>query len=155
MSEEKIITYEGKRKLEEELEYLENEKRREVSDRIKEARSFGDLSENSEYDDAKNEQAKVEKRIFDIKETLVNSKVVKKQGKNSTTVGIGSTVKVKMNGAERTFVIVGKEESDISAGKISLESPVGSALLGKEAGQKVEACGPNNNKIKLEILGLE
>lgn len=152
MAEELILTVDGKKKLEEELDYLESTKRKEISQRIKVAREFGDLSENSEYDDAKNEQALVEKRISEIQHTLINSKVVKKTSKNSETIGIGCIVKVKMGNAEKTFTIVGGSESDVANGKISYTSPVGKALCGSKKGDDVETTGPTGKKIKIKIL---
>lgn len=152
MSEEIVLTVDGKKKLEEELNYLESTKRKEVSERIKVAREFGDLSENSEYDDAKNEQALVEKRIAEIQHTLINSKVVKKTSKNSETIGIGCVVKVQMAGSEKTFTIVGGSESDVANGKISYTSPVGKALCGSKKGEDVQTIGPTGKKIKIKIL---
>lgn len=153
--EEIILTKEGKEKLEEELSYLENEKRAEVSERIKIAREFGDISENSEYDDAKNEQAMVEKRISEIRYTINNAKVVKKPAKNSDKVGIGSTVKVDMDGRKNTLTIVGGSESDIANGKISNSSPVGKALCGHKKGDKVITEGPTGKKIEMKILDVK
>ena len=150
--EEIILTKEGKEKLEAELYSLEHEKRAEVSARIKVAREFGDISENSEYDDAKNEQAHVEKRISEINHILQNAKIVKKPAKNSDKIGVGSTVKVNMAGKQNTFTIVGGSESDIANGKISNSSPVGKALCGHKKGEKVDALGPKGNKIEIKIL---
>ena len=132
-----ILTQEGKDKLEEELHYLENEKRAEIGERIKVAREFGDISENSEYDDAKNEQGMMEARIAEISRILSEATVVNAP-KRSSKVNIGSTVTVDMNGRERVFTIVGGAESDAHEGKISNESPVGRALLGKKAGETVD-----------------
>lgn len=150
--EEIILTKEGKEKLEEELHTLEHDKRAEVSARIKVAREFGDISENSEYDDAKNEQAQVEKRISEINHILQNAKIVKKPAKNSDKISIGSKVKVNMGGKQNTFTIVGGSESDIANGKISNSSPVGKALCGHKKGEKVEAEGPTGKKIEIKIL---
>ena len=115
--------------LEEELHFLETEKRAEIGERIKVAREFGDISENSEYDDAKNEQGMMEARIAEISRILSEATVVNTP-KRSNSVHIGSTVTVDMGGRERVFTIVGGAESDAAAGKISNESPVGSGLLG-------------------------
>ena len=153
--EELVLTKEGKEKLEKELNYLETEKRKEISERIKVAREFGDLSENSEYDDAKNEQALVEKRIQEIHYTLNNSKIVRKPSKSSDKVHIGSKVLVKMNGTEKEFTIVGGSESDIANGKISNAAPVGKALVGHKKGEKITADSPTGKKIKIEILDLK
>lgn len=153
--EEIILTKEGKEKLEEELAFLENEKRAEVSERIKVAREFGDISENSEYDDAKNEQAMVEKRISEIRYTLNNARIVKKPAKNSDKIGIGSTVKVDMGGVKNSLTIVGGTESDIAHGKISNSSPVGKALCGHKKGEKVTALGPTGKNIEIKILDVQ
>ena len=149
-----ILTQEGKEKLEEELHYLETEKRAEIGERIKVAREFGDISENSEYDDAKNEQGMMEARIAEISRILSEATVVNTP-KRSNKVNIGSTVTVNMGGRERVFTIVGGAESDVAAGKISNESPVGSALLGHKKGDTVEATGPTGKDITMEILKIE
>ena len=146
-----ILTPDGRQKLEEELDYLENEKRDEIGERIRVAREFGDISENSEYDDAKNEQGMVEARIAEIKRILSEATVVVAP-KRSSQVNIGSTVTVLMNGKERVLSIVGGAESDAANGKISNESPVGAALLGHKKGEKVSAQGPTGRQIDLEIL---
>ena len=149
-----ILTQEGKEKLEEELHYLETEKRAEIGERIKVAREFGDISENSEYDDAKNEQGMMEARIAEISRILSEATVVNTP-KRSNKVNIGSTVTVNMGGRERVFTIVGGAESDVAAGKISNESPVGAALLGHKKGDTIEATGPTGKDITMEILKIE
>ncbi len=149
-----ILTPEGREKLEEELHYLETEKRAEVGERIKVAREFGDISENSEYDDAKNEQGMMEARIAEITRILSEATVVSAP-KRSSKVNIGSTVTVEMNGRERTFTIVGGAESDVAAGKISNESPVGAALLGHKKGDDVTTTGPTGKEISMSILKIE
>lgn len=149
-----ILTQEGREKLEEELHYLETEKRAEIGERIKVAREFGDISENSEYDDAKNEQGMMEARIAEIGRILSEATVVNTP-KRSNKVNIGSTVVVDMNGKERAFTIVGGAESDVAAGKISNESPVGSALLGHKKGDEIETTGPTGREIKITILRIE
>ena len=149
-----ILTPEGRMKLEEELHYLENEKRTEIGERIKVAREFGDISENSEYDDAKNEQGMVEARIAEISRILSEATVVNTP-KRSSKVNIGSTVTVSMAGKERAFTIVGAAESDVAAGKISNESPVGSALIGHKKGDHVETVGPTGRKIEMDVLKIE
>ena len=137
-----ILTQEGKDKLEEELHFLETEKRAEIGERIKVAREFGDISENSEYDDAKNEQGMMEARIAEISRILSEATVVNTP-KRSSKVNIGSTVTVDMGGRERVFTIVGGAESDVAAGKISNESPVGAALLGHKKGDLVGGRRPD------------
>lgn len=149
-----ILTPEGKEKLEDELRYLETDKRAEVGERIKVAREFGDISENSEYDDAKNEQGMMEARIAEITRILSEAQVVNTP-KRSNSVHIGSTVTVEMGGRERAFTIVGGAESDTASGKISNESPVGAALLGHKKGDTVEAQGPTGREIKMVITKIE
>lgn len=149
-----ILTPEGKEKLEEELHYLETEKRAEIGERIKVAREFGDISENSEYDDAKNEQGMMEARIAEISHILSEATVVS-TSKRSNSVRIGSTVTVDMGGRERSFTIVGGAESNAAEGKISNESPVGAALLGHKKGDAVEAVGPTGRLVSMTILGIE
>ena len=151
---EYILTPEGKEKLEEELHYLETEKRAEIGERIRVAREFGDISENSEYDDAKNEQGMMEARVAEINRILSEATVVA-SAKRSTKVNIGSTVHVDMNGAERVFTIVGAAESNVADGKISNESPVGAALLGHKKGDTVKATGPTGREITLVINKIE
>ena len=149
-----ILTQEGKDKLEEELHFLETEKRAEIGERIKVAREFGDISENSEYDDAKNEQGMMEARIAEISRILSEATVVNTP-KRSSKVNIGSTVTVDMGGRARVFTIVRGAESDVAAGKISNESPVGAALLGHKKGDLVEATGPTGREISMNILKIE
>ena len=150
----KEITAEGREKLVRELEYLETEKRAEIGERIKVAREFGDISENSEYDDAKNEQGMVEARIAEITHILSEATVVNTP-KRSNKVNIGSTVTVNMGGKERVFTIVGAAESDVANNKISNESPVGSALIGHKKGDHVETVGPTGRAIEMDIIKIE
>ncbi len=153
MANEYILTPEGKEKLEKELHYLENEKRAEVGERIKVAREFGDISENSEYDDAKNEQGMVEARIAEINQILSEATVVAAP-KRSSRVNVGSTVVVNM-GRERTFTIVGAAEADVASGKISNESPVGAALLGHKKDDVITATGPTGREVEMTIVKIE
>lgn len=153
-SSDYILTEEGRAKLEEELHYLETEKRAEIGERIKVAREFGDISENSEYDDAKNEQGMMEARIAEISHILSEATVVNTP-KRSSKVNIGSIVTVSMDGRERVFTIVGAAESDVAEGKISNESPVGAALLGHKKGDEVEATGPTGKAIKMTIVKID
>ncbi len=150
----KEITAEGREKLVRELEYLETEKRAEIGERIKVAREFGDISENSEYDDAKNEQGMVEARIAEITRILAEATVVSAP-KRSNKVNIGSTVTVNMNGTERTFTVVGAAESSVAENKISNESPVGAALIGHKKGDHVETTGPTGRAIVIDVLKIE
>ena len=148
------ITQEGKDQLEAELRYLETEKRAEIGERIKVAREFCDISENSEYDDAKNEQARIEARISEINTILANSMVVN-SSKRSAKVNIGSVVTIEMDGKERVFTIVGAAESNVKDGKISNESPVGQAILGHKKGESVVSVGPTGREVQITILKIE
>ena len=149
-----ILTEEGKQDLLDELHYLETEKRAEVGERIKVAREFGDISENSEYDDAKNEQAMMEGRIVEINRILQEATIIS-AAKKGSKINIGNTVTVEMNGAERVFTIVGGAESNVAAGKISNLSPVGQALLGSKKGDIVTAVGPNGRETQIKILSFK
>ena len=153
-SKEIVLTPEGKQKLEDELKWREGEERERITEAIKVARDFGDLSENSEYDDAKNEQGMMEARIAEISRILSEATVVNAP-KRSSKVNIGSTVTVDMNGRERVFTIVGGAESDAHEGKISNESPVGQALLGCKKGDEVTTTGPTGRDIKLTVIKIE
>lgn len=146
-----VLTADGKAKLEEELRYLETDKRDEVGERIRIAREFGDISENSEYDDAKNEQAILEQRIAEINDVLANAQVVDTPKKGNRVV-IGSTVTLTDDdGRERVFTIVGVAEADSAQGKISNESPVGAAVLGHKKGDVIEYEGPTGRKMKFTL----
>lgn len=156
MGEKKyVMTYEGIKKLEEELEYSKTTKRKEITEKIKVALSFGDLSENSEYDEAKNEQAFVEGRILQLETMLKNASVVDESEISTDTVNIGAKVKVKDFDfdEEVEYTIVGSAEADPMNFKISNESPVGSALMGKKVGQIVEVPVPDGVS-KFEVLGI-
>jgi len=153
---ELILTYEGLQKLEEELEYLKTTKKMEVAERIKEARGFGDLSENSEYDAAKNEQAEVEARIITIENMLRVAKVVSDDDVDVKKVGIGNKVKlldVEEN-EELEYTIVGSTEVDLFNNKISNESPLGEALMGQKKGATVKVAAPMG-EIEYKILKIE
>ena len=140
---ETILTPEGLRKLEEELEFLKSVKRKEVAERIKQSKEFGDLTENSEYEDAKNEQAFVEGRILTLEGMLRNVKVINNHDVRSDVVTIGSTVQLTdESGEDLTYTIVGSAEADPLHDRISNESPVGSAVLGKRKGQTVTVQAP-------------
>lgn len=152
MSREIVLTEEGRDDLKAELEHLETAKRAEVGERIKNAREFGDISENSEYDDAKNEQAWLESRIAEINQILANATIVEAP-KRSNKVAIGTKVTVQIEGgAERQFTIVGAAEAASAKGKISNESPVGAALLGAHKGDVVTAEGPTGREIKFTVI---
>lgn len=149
------LTKEGLKKLEEELMTLKTEGRRDIAEKIKVARGYGDLSENSEYDDAKNEQAKIEARIADLEVMLKNVEVIESDADNDT-VTLGSTVVIKNMKAKRefTFKVVGSYQASPAEGKISDESPVGKALMGHKAGDTVTANTPQGD-IQLKILKIE
>lgn len=152
-NKEVVLTYEGLKNLEQELEFLKGVKRREVAERIKQALSFGDLSENSEYDEAKNEQAQVETKIAQIENMLKHAKVIDEDEVNTESVSLGSKVKLldmEFN-EEVEYYIVGSTEANPSKSKISNESPVGSALMGKSRGNVVEVAVPDG-VIKFKIL---
>lgn len=155
MSEAKkhIMTYDGIKKLEEELEHLKTVKRKEITEKIKVALGFGDLSENAEYTEAKNEQAFVEGRIVQLENLLKNADVVDDSDLPKDVVAIGSKVKVEDYEFKETieYQIVGSAEADPMNDKISNESPVGKALMGKKKGNVVEAITPNG-VIKYKIL---
>ncbi len=148
-----LVTKEGLQKLEEELQYLTGTRRKEVADRLAEAISYGDLSENSEYDEAKNEQAFVELRIKELEEQIKAAEIItESKDVKKGTIQIGSTVTLKLpNGEEHEYTIVGSTESDPMMHKISNESPVGKAILGQKAKDKVDVQAPNG-KFKYEIL---
>ncbi len=149
------VSSEGLKKLQEELEYLKTIKRKEVAENIKTARSFGDLSENSEYDEAKDEQGKVEKRIADIEEMLANIRVVDSSDVKTDIAGVGSKVKILYvdDNEESEYTIVGPTEADPLSGKISDDSPVGSSILGKKVGDEFVVETPGGN-ITIKILGI-
>ena len=152
---EVLLSPEGKKNLEEELNHLKLVRRKEVAERIKAAREFGDLSENAEYEDAKNEQAFVEGRIMTLEKMLRHAKLVVEDQINSDTVTIGSTVKVKdlNKGNSLEYTIVGSHEADPARKRISNESPVGRALLGQKPGSVVSVMVPAGT-FKYEIVSI-
>lgn len=158
MAIEKVfpMTKEGKEKLEQELEYLKAVKRKEVVERIKIARSFGDLSENSEYDSAKEEQAFVEGKITTLENMIRNAKIIVGDGTNSDTVGLGKTVTfVELpDGDEETYSIVGSAEADPFEGKISNDSPIAKSLIGKKLGETVTVNTPGGD-ISVKIISVK
>src|SRR5690625_4091775 len=149
------MTQEGKEKLEEELHYLKTERRQEVVERIKIARDFGDLSENSEYDSAKEEQAFVESRIAQVEKMIRNSVIIENNN-DEDTVGLGKKVTfVELpDGEEETYTIVGSAEADPFEGKISNDSPIAKSLIGKETGAEVMVPTPGG-EIKVKIIDIE
>ncbi len=147
MQKDVILTPEGLEKLKEEIEYLSTEKRREVAERIKEAREFGDISENSEYDDAKNEQAMLESRIATLEDKLRSASVIDQSELSSDVVRVGCVVTVKDSAKGKTlkYSIVGSTEADPGANRLSNESPVGKALLGHKKNETVSVSLPNGS----------
>jgi transcription elongation factor GreA len=156
MDREVILTEEGYAKLREEIAYLSSDKRREVAERIKEAREFGDIAENSEYDDAKNEQAQLEYRIQSLEQKLRNARVVDTEHVSTETISIGARVTLKDVKAKTTheYSIVGSAEADPRNGRLSNESPVGRALLGKRKGEKVTVPAPRG-PLQYQVVKIE
>ncbi|HPR40561.1 MAG TPA: transcription elongation factor GreA [Oscillospiraceae bacterium] len=151
-----VVTESGLKALEDELEELKTVRRKEVSDKIRIARSFGDLSENSEYDEAKNEQAIVEARIADLEVMLKNVVILDESDMGTDAVSLGNTVRVLDLdfGDECEFHVVGSTEADPMNNVISDESPVGKSLLGKKVGEMAEAELPNGEMTKFEVLSI-
>ena len=151
-----ILTPEGYEKLKQEIEYLSSDKRREVADRIRVAREFGDIAENAEYDDAKNEQALLEHRIATLEERLRNARVLSKKDVAKDVVSIGSKVRLRDIDAKQTveYRIVGSAEANPSENKLSNESPVGKAIIGKKKGETVEVTAPRG-KMKFKIMEIK
>ena len=157
MARESLITQDGLEKLREEVEFLSTHKRREVAERIKEAREFGDISENSEYDDAKNEQAMLEQRIAQLEERLRRATVIDEAHVDTDVVSVGAIVHVKdqKSGDSRKVQIVGSAEANPAEQKLSNESPIGKALLGHKRNDVVAVEVPRGPKKKLKITKIE
>ena len=157
MARETVLTPEGLKDLKKRIDHLSGERRREVAERIKEAREFGDISENAEYDDAKNEQAMLEKQISDLEEKLRNARVIDAKSVETDVVNVGVTVHVKdqKSGDSRKFQIVGPTEANPSEQKLSHESPIGKALLGHKRGETVSVQVPRGPARKLKITKIE
>jgi len=153
---EVILTKEGYEKLKQEIEYLSTQKRREVAERIRHAREFGDINENAEYDDAKNEQAMLEHRIAMLEERLRSARVIEKKDVAKDVVSVGSRVRLKDMEAGKTveYQIVGSAEANPSENKLSNESPVGKAILGRKKGEVVEVAAPRGS-LKFKILDIK
>jgi len=152
---EVLLTYEGLKKLEMELEYLRGDRRREVAERMKQAKSHGDLSENSEYDEARLEHAQVEARILEFENKLKNAHIIDEDEVSTEEVSIGSRVKlldIELD-MEAEYRIVGSTEANPAENKISNESPVGRALISHKAGETIEAQTPNG-VLKFKILAI-
>jgi transcription elongation factor GreA len=159
MPKDIILTPEGLEKLQSELERLQTTERREVAQRIKDAREFGDISENSEYDDAKNEQMMLEQRIAQLEERLRSAQVIDAAELSTDTVQVGTTVHVKdeKTGKSQKFTIVGSAEANPSEAKLSNESPVGRALIGRKRNDVVSVQVPRGpaRKLKITRIGVE
>ena len=153
MSKKYLLTKEGLEKLNEELKHLVNNKRKEVIERIREAAAHGDLSENADYAQAREEQSFIEGRIQEIEDIIKNTEIIATGGHGST-VSIGSTVMVKVGGQERKYTIVGSNEANPKENKISNESLVGKALLGRKAHEKFKVVTPAGD-IDYEIAAIE
>jgi transcription elongation factor GreA len=153
---EVILTPEGFEKLKEEIDHLSNNRRREVAERIRIAREFGDIAENAEYDTAKNEQAHLEARIAMLEERLANARVVTKKEIKSGEVSVGTKVRLRDVKANKTveYHIVGSAEADPTANKLSNESPVGKAIMGRKKGDTVEVAAPRG-KLTFKIMDIK
>ncbi len=157
MARETVLTPEGLEELRTRIHYLRGERRREVAERIKEAREFGDIAENSEYDDAKNEQAMLEKQISDLEDKLASARVIDAKDVDTDVVNVGAIVHVKDQKTDKStkFKIVGSAEANPSEQRLSNESPVGRALLGHKRGQTVTVPVPRGPARKLKITKIE
>jgi transcription elongation factor GreA len=153
---EVVLTKDGYEKLKQEIELLSTEKRREVAERIRVAREFGDIAENAEYDDAKNEQMMLEHRIATLEERLRAARVIEKSEITSDVVSIGATVRLRDVEANKTveYQIVGSAEANPAENKLSNESPVGKAILGKKKGETVEVSAPRG-ALKFKIMDIK
>ena len=157
MARDEILTPQGLEDLKQKIEHLSTTRRREVAERIKEAREFGDISENSEYDDAKNEQAMLERQIAELEEKLRGAQVIDEKSVSTEAVAVGTTVHVKDQKTEKSvkYKIVGSSEANPSDNKLSNQSPVGKALLGKKRGDLVSVPVPRGPARKLKITKIE
>ena len=157
MARETVLTPEGLEDLKAKIHHLQTDKRREIAERIKEAREFGDIAENSEYDDAKNEQAMLEKQIADLEEKLRGARVIDKKAIDTDAVDVGVTVHVKdqKSGKSTNYSIVGSAEADPTEHKLSNESPIGKALVGHNRGEIVSVPVPRGPARKLKITKIE
>ena len=153
---EVILTPEGYERLKQEIDHLRTDKRREVADRIRVAREFGDIAENAEYDDAKNEQAMLEHRIAQLEERILNARVIDPNEISKDVVSIGTRVKLKDMQTNKSveYTIVGSAEANPAESKLSNESPVGRAIIGHKKGDVVEVAAPRG-KLSFKILGID
>jgi transcription elongation factor GreA len=153
---EVILTADGYKKLQQEIDVLRNDKRREVAERIRVAREFGDIAENAEYDDAKNEQAMLEHKIAQLEERLLSARVITKKEISKDAVSVGAHVRLRDMQANKTFEyhIVGSAEANPAENKLSNESPVGKAIIGHKKGETVEVTAPRGS-MKYKILEIK
>src|SRR4051794_39035264 len=153
---EVILTPEGFKKLQKEIDHLRTDKRREVAERIRVAREFGDIAENAEYDDAKNEQAMLEHKIAQLEERLLSARVITRKEISKDAVSVGSHVRLRDMQANKTFEyhIVGSAEANPAENKLSNESPVGKAIIGHKKGDVVEVSAPRG-ALKFKILEIK
>jgi transcription elongation factor GreA len=142
MGKIQYVSAERLEELKRELKHLKMVERRAVAERIESAKALGDLSENAEYHDAKDEMAQLEGRVFEIEDLIKNAQIIEEGKGSSGAIRVGSTVEVEVGGKVKTFMLVGSNEADPAGGKISNESPIGSALLGASMGQAVEVKTP-------------
>ena len=151
-----LLTPEGYEKLKQEIEFLRNDKRREIADRIRVAREFGDIAENAEYDDAKNDQAMLEHKIAQLEDRLVTARVIDTGDVDTSVVSLGSKVRLKDVDANETieYHIVGSAEANPAEQKLSNESPVGKAIMGRKKGEIVEVAAPRG-KMKFKIMDIK
>jgi transcription elongation factor GreA len=149
-----LLTKEGLRQLEVELDQLVQERRPEIAERIRQARDFGDISENAEYTEAKNEQSLVEGRIQTLEVMIRNAVVIEDEPREEGVVAVGASVTVSTDDGDETYAIVGAAEADPLRGRISNESPLGRALLGHRAGEEVEWATPNGSTSTVKILSV-
>ena len=156
MAQEIKMSASGLKAMQDELEYLKTVRRKELAEEIKEARSHGDLSENSEYDEAKNTQGLVENRITELEQMVKNAVIIDESELSVESVSVGTHVSIKMTGDDEAeeYDIVGRTEADPLNGKISDESPVGHALLGKAVGEKAEVLLPSGQTVEYEVLAI-
>jgi transcription elongation factor GreA len=154
---EVILTPEGYESLKQDLDVLRNDRRREIAERIKVAREFGDIAENAEYDDAKNEQAMLEHKIAQLEERLANARIIDTDDVDTSVVSIGSVVRLRDVDAKETveYQIVGSAEANPVEHKLSNESPVGKAIMGKKKNETVEVTTPRGAIIKYKIMEIK
>lgn len=154
MTREKYLTQEGLEKIKKQLEYLKTVRRKEITHRIEEAIKLGDLSENAEYHEAKDDQGLNEAKIRELEEILNNAVLINNEKGSKNIVEIGDTIKVKYDGREKEFTIVGQSEANPTEGLISNESPIGQAFIGRKKGETVEVEAPAGT-VKYKIIKIE